>query len=382
MSDRMLGAAIELRDLSKRYGAVTALDGVSLDLPAGEFVTLLGPSGSGKTTTLNTIAGFLQPDTGHVLMDARPIELVPPHKRNIGMVFQNYALFPHMTVAANVAFPLKRRKVAKADIQRKVADILDLVGLADLGSRHPRELSGGQQQRVALARALVFEPRVLLMDEPLGALDRRLRASLQLEFKRIHRELGITFVYVTHDQDEALVMSDRIAVFNQGSIEQVGSAEDLYERPGTLFVAEFLGDSNVLPGTVHDTAAGSFLRGDGYEVALPSSGSMASGGRGAVTIRPERVAVVPSGEQSPVGANVLGGHVKQVIYMGGVRRLELWLDAGFSMVAQEQAGSESKVIEGDPVRVTWHADHSVVLEDGRSDARAGVVVGASDDAQH
>lgn len=383
MPERVLGAALEIRDLSKRYGEVAALDKISLDLPAGEFVTLLGPSGSGKTTTLNTIAGFLRPDSGHVLMDGKPIEQVPPYKRNIGMVFQNYALFPHLTVANNVAFPLKRRRTPKAEIRERVGRSLELVGLGDLSARYPRELSGGQQQRVALARALVFEPRVLLMDEPLGALDRRLRASLQLEFKRIHRELGITFVYVTHDQDEALVMSDRIAVFNNGSVEQVGTATDLYERPRTLFVAEFLGDSNVLPGTVADSGAGRLLRGDGYDLRLPTTGTvLPAGSCGVVTVRPERVLVRPAASAaiSGSGTNVLPGRVSQVIYMGGIRRLDLQLDAGFSMIAQEQSGNQSAVAAGDPVLATWDPEHSVALPNSDGAAKAGVVIGTDDTA--
>ena len=373
MSESMHGAAIQLLDLEKRYGDVTALAGVSLDMPAGEFVTLLGPSGSGKTTTLNAIAGFLQPDSGHILVDGSPIEAVPPHKRNIGMVFQNYALFPHMTVQSNVAFPLKRRKMPKQELQRRVAESLELVGLDRMQQRYPRELSGGQQQRVALARALVFRPRVLLMDEPLGALDRRLRGSLQLEFKRIHRELGITFVYVTHDQDEALVMSDRIAVFNSGTIDQVGTAEELYERPTTLFVAEFLGDSNVLPGIV--AAAGRRLCGQGYELALPVNSVLAPGSRAVMTVRPERVSVMPDASSATVWANSLAGRVRQVIYMGGIRRLEVDV-AGFTMIAQEQAGSGSTVTAGDSVLVVWDADRSVVLPDERGEATAGAVTGS------
>lgn len=379
MTDPMHGAAIQLLDLEKRYGDVTALAGVSLDMPAGEFVTLLGPSGSGKTTTLNAVAGFLQPDAGRILVDGAPIEAVPPHKRNIGMVFQNYALFPHMTVQANVAYPLKRRSVSKQEVQRRVAESLELVGLGGMHRRYPRELSGGQQQRVALARALVFRPRVLLMDEPLGALDRRLRASLQLEFKRIHRELGITFVYVTHDQDEALVMSDRIAVFNNGGIDQVGTAEELYERPSTLFVAEFLGDSNVLPGVVANGSGGRRLRGQGYELALPAASALAAGARGVMTVRPERVSVVPDTSTASIHGNALAGRVRQVIYMGGVRRLEIDV-AGFTMIAQEQAGSGSMVTAGDPVLAVWDADRSVVLPDERGEATAGAVTGSLEEA--
>jgi putative spermidine/putrescine transport system ATP-binding protein len=376
----MHGAAIQLLNLEKRYGDVTALSGVSLDMPAGEFVTLLGPSGSGKTTTLNAIAGFLQPDNGHILVDGAPIEAVPPHKRNIGMVFQSYALFPHMTVDANVAYPLKRRKTPKKELQQRVAESLELVGLEGMHKRYPRELSGGQQQRVALARALVFRPRVLLMDEPLGALDRRLRTSLQLEFKRIHRELGITFIYVTHDQDEALVMSDRIAVFNAGAIDQVGTAEELYERPSTLFVAEFLGDSNVLPGVIADGVSGQRLQGRGYELALPKEAALPTGSRAVMTVRPERVTIVPDTPHAlPGQGNALAGTVKQVIYMGGIRRLEVDV-ADFTMIAQEQAGAGSTVTAGDPVLVTWDADRSVVLPDDQGEAKAGAVTGSLDEA--
>ncbi|TDB85930.1 ABC transporter ATP-binding protein [Actinomadura sp. KC216] len=377
MSEQTHGASIDLRNLVKRYGEVTALADVSLTMPAGEFVTLLGPSGSGKTTTLNSIAGFTRLDDGHILVDGSPIEAVPPHRRNIGMVFQSYALFPHMTVSANVAFPLKRRKVPKHVLKRRVAESLALVGLDGMHDRYPRELSGGQQQRVALARALVFEPRVLLMDEPLGALDRRLRANLQLEFKRIHRELGITFVYVTHDQDEALVMSDRIAVFNHGAVEQVGTAEELYERPASLFVAEFLGDSNVLPGVVVDSAGGRRLRGDGYELALPDDAAVTAGTSAVMMVRPERVVVVPDVPAAPpASGNALPGRVKQVIYMGGIRRLEVGLAAGFTMIAQEQAGGESTVAAGDAVLATWHPRLAVVLPDTSGDATAGAVTGA------
>ncbi|QSR24847.1 polyamine ABC transporter ATP-binding protein [Nocardioides aromaticivorans] len=380
MSENTRGASIELRNLVKRYNGLAALRDVSLDLPAGEFVTLLGPSGSGKTTTLNTISGFLKPDEGQVLMNGHRIEAVPPHKRDIGMVFQSYALFPHMTVSANVAFPLKRRKVPKAELRERVGRSLELVGLDGMGGRHPRELSGGQQQRVALARALVFEPSVLLMDEPLGALDRRLRATLQLEFKRIHRELGITFVYVTHDQDEALVMSDRIAVFNNGSIEQVGTAEDLYERPASLFVAEFLGDSNVLPGVVDGVvgAGTGRLHGDRYDLAVPDGSPLAPGSRGVMVVRPERLAVVPE-HANGTHANALPGRVKQLIYMGGIRRLEVELDAGFTVVSQEQAGAESTVRPGDAVLATWDPNQSVILPDRGEHALAGAVTGSLDD---
>jgi putative spermidine/putrescine transport system ATP-binding protein len=355
------GASLELRGLVKRYLDVVALDGISLTIPAGEFVTLLGPSGSGKTTTLNLVAGFVKPDEGHIEMDRTPIETLPPYRRNIGMVFQNYALFPHMTVNGNVAFPLKQRKRSKAEITLEVGSALEMVGLKDHGSRYPRELSGGQQQRVALARALVFRPRALLMDEPLGALDKRLRESLQLEFKRIQRELGITFVYVTHDQDEALVMSDTIAVFNEGQIEQVGSAEDLYERPTSLFVAQFLGDSNVLPGRLVALGSTIRLRGEGYELALPTGVITEAGRSTAVVIRPERLTVVPEAGEVTERQNVLSGQVVEVIYMGGVRRLKIDIPGSVRMIVQEQAGRGSAVTTGMSVLVSWDPEDEVLL---------------------
>ena len=245
-----------LDGLFKRYGEAVALDGISLVVEPGEFVSLLGPSGSGKTTTLNLIAGFAKPTAGDILMDGRPIAELPPHRRDIGVVFQHYALFPQLTASENVAFPLRRRRVPKPEIRERVTSALEMVELEGLEDRHPRELSGGQQQRVALARAIVFNPRVLLMDEPLGALDRKLRDSLQRQIKRLHQELGITFVYVTHDQDEAMSLSERVAVFNNGRIEQIGTPVELYEQPNSRFVAEFLGESNVLAEAPDESVAG------------------------------------------------------------------------------------------------------------------------------
>jgi putative spermidine/putrescine transport system ATP-binding protein len=364
------GASLDLQGLVKRYGNTAAVDNVSLKVPAGEFVTLLGPSGSGKTTTLNIIAGFTAPDEGHVMMDDKPIEGVPPYRRNIGMVFQNYALFPHMTVESNVAFPLKRRRAPKAEIKRKVADILALVGLHELGGRYPRELSGGQQQRVALARALVFEPHVLLMDEPLGALDKRLREGLQLEFRRIHRELGITFIYVTHDQHEALVMSDRIAVFNHGRIEQVGASEELYERPGSLFVAGFLGDSNVLRGIVNRSNGVPRLVSDGTQLILPPRGSVADGAEAAIVIRPEKIAMSSAGGSHPEGSNVLSGRVVEVIYMGALRRIEVAVENAIRVRVQEQTAATASIEPGDAVVVSWRPEDAVLLSDAEPSGAA------------
>jgi putative spermidine/putrescine transport system ATP-binding protein len=375
MPEQSRGASLELTDLAKHYDDATALNGISLTIPAGEFVTLLGPSGSGKTTTLNMIAGFVRPDAGQIMMDGKPIEGVPPHKRNVGMVFQNYALFPHMTVEANVSFPLKQRKRPKVEIVEKVNEALELVGLAGYGRRYPRELSGGQQQRVALARALVFEPRVLLMDEPLGALDKRLRESLQLEFRRIHKELGITFIYVTHDQGEALVMSDRIAVFNEGKIEQVGGAEDLYERPETLFVARFLGDSNVLAGVVDRQNGTPRLAAEGYRLMIPKQPDVPNGEGAAVVIRPERLAVASADTPAAPGANVLKGRVNEVIYMGGLRRLGIECTDSVRLLCQEQAGVGSSVGVGDEVLISWNPDDTVLLPHAEAAGLHGATVG-------
>jgi putative spermidine/putrescine transport system ATP-binding protein len=356
------GAALDLKRLVKRYGDTAAVDDVSLNIPPGEFVTLLGPSGSGKTTTLNMIAGFVDVDGGEIMLDGHPIVDLPSHKRDIGVVFQHYALFPHMTAAENVAFPLKRRKVAKDERERRVRQALELVRLGDFADRYPRQLSGGQQQRVALARALVFEPRVLLMDEPLGALDKKLREWLQLEFKRIHSELGITFIYVTHDQEEALVLSDRIAVFNEGRIEQVGTADELYESPQTLFVAEFIGESNVFAGRVEHRGDTHSLVGDGYDLRACDA-NVPHGSSGVLVVRPERFTVRRNGNRPGDNHNVLRGRVRQVIYLGSSRKIEVDLPDGRSLVVREPVSAGDPVSSGDEVEVFWAPEDSVLVAD-------------------
>src|ERR1700733_5963625 len=285
------GAAVVLSGLEKRYDSVGAVRGVSLDIRSGEFLTLLGPSGSGKTTMLMMIAGFEVPTAGDIAIDGRSIVTLPPHKRNIGMVFQNYALFPHLTVADNIAFPLKQRGVDRATRARLVDESLELVRLPGYQARMPRQLSGGQQQRVALARAIVFRPRLLLMDEPLGALDKQLRESLQLEMRRLHADLGITFIYVTHDQEEALTMSDRIAVMNEGRIAQLGRPEELYDRPCSRFVASFLGESNFLSGIVHGFQEEDIVIAEcgGTMVRAVAPTRPARGDKVMLTMRPERM---------------------------------------------------------------------------------------------
>jgi len=364
------GGEITLEHLTKRYADATAIDDVSLDIRPGEFMTLLGPSGSGKTTTLNAIAGFVTPTSGRLLMDGTEVGSavggVPPHRRDIGMVFQHYALFPHMTVEQNIAFPLRQRKVARDRRAELVTAALDTVRLSGFGRRYPHELSGGQQQRVAVARSIVYRPRVLLMDEPLGALDKKLRDWLQLEIKRIHAELGTTFVYVTHDQDEALVLSDRVAVFNGGRIEQVGTPDELYERPSTLFVARFVGDSTVLRGPA--TAAGSGGSGPGGSTlgkcgrTLRAPGALS--GAGALVVRPERLSVHARGAE-PDGAdwNTLPAVVERAIYLGSSRKLELRLPDGEPALVRELAGRLADVRPGDQVTLAWRVADSVLLPD-------------------
>jgi putative spermidine/putrescine transport system ATP-binding protein len=358
------GAALALRGVVKRYGDQAAVDRVSLDIEPGEFVTFLGPSGSGKTTTLNMIAGFADVDEGEIDMDGRGISALPAHRRNIGMVFQHYALFPHMTAAANVAFPLKQRKVRGTELDERVARALEVVRLEGFADRYPRQLSGGQQQRVALARAMVFEPRVLLMDEPLGALDKKLREWLQLEIKRIHGELGITFIYVTHDQEEALVLSDRIAVFRDGRIEQLGTAEELYERPQTLFVAEFLGDSNLFPGRVAGGGDAVEVIGQRYRPHARGDSRLPQGSPAVVVVRPERMRVADGDTEE----NTLDAVVRQVIYLGSSRRLELEFADGRHGQLREPSNAAHALSAGDAIRVGWAAQDGVLVpDDGHAD---------------
>ncbi|HEX5146819.1 MAG TPA: ABC transporter ATP-binding protein [Conexibacter sp.] len=358
------GAALTLSDVRKTYGSAVAVEGVSLDVRPGEFVTLLGPSGSGKTTTLNMVAGFVELDEGEVLLDGTSIARLPPHKRNIGMVFQNYALFPHMTARENLAYPLRRRRMPKAEIARRVTQALELVHMEAYGDRHPRQLSGGQQQRIAVARAIVFDPRVLLMDEPLGALDKKLREALQVEIKRIHRELGITFIYVTHDQDEALGMSDRIAIFNEGRIAQIGSAEDLYERPASVFVADFVGESNLFEGTCVEERGAACLRCGDLLLSVARRGAWRAGAAATAVVRPEHVLVTPADAQAPAdGWNAATGVVEDVTYLGSARKYRVCLDVGGRRVlarpVKGQAVASGSV--GDRVTVSWPADASIVL---------------------
>jgi len=318
-------ASIDIRQATKSYGRFTAMKEVDLHVDAGEFITLLGPSGSGKTTTLNAIAGFIDLTSGSLAIGGRAVDGLPAHKRNIGVVFQNYSLFPHMTVERNVMYPLTLRRIASEQRRRMVGEALEMVRMSEFAHRYPSELSGGQQQRVALARALVFRPPLLLMDEPLGALDKKLREWLQLEIKRLHRELGTTFVFVTHDQEEALVLSDRIAVFNQGRIEQIGTGRDLYDDPQSLFVGQFIGESTLLRG-------GTAIRGGQTVLTLAGQSVVAAGAHAAVKapaffLRPERMELVAVGQQSP-HMNRLRGTITEAIYLGAGSKYELRLADG------------------------------------------------------
>jgi len=313
---------VRFRGVQKTYDGVhLVVRGLDLDIQRGEFLTLLGPSGSGKTTTLMMLAGFESPTAGDILLDGRPITRTPPHKRHFGMVFQNYALFPHLTVGQNVAYPLTVRGVSKTDQGARVAKALAMVRLAGMADRHPGQLSGGQQQRVALARALVFDPQLVLMDEPLGALDKQLREHMQIELKELHRQLGVTFVYVTHDQGEALTMSDRVAVFNDGAIQQIAPVETMYERPANRFVASFIGDSTVLKGTVRaaDSERCGIVLPDGRVVTGLNVSGAEVGEQVVAGIRPERIVLhlhAPSDR-----GNVLQCRVGKVIYFGDHLRL-------------------------------------------------------------
>ena len=353
---------LQTRDLRKTYGSVIALAGADISLPEGEFLTLLGPSGSGKTTMLMLIAGLLQPDAGELWIDGRLSTYMPPNKRDIGMVFQNYALFPHMTIHDNIGFPLRMRKIPDATIREEVARVLDIVQLPDVGDRKPSQLSGGQQQRIALARCMVYQPPIILMDEPLGALDKKLREQLQLEIRQLHQELGITVMYVTHDQEEALVMSDRICLMNEGEIEQLGSPDDLYFRPETVFAADFLGESNILQSKVTSMAADVVgLEGPaGFSLKAEPRGEIANGRPIKFMLRPENIRVLKGGEDA---TNVIMGKVLDVILVGQVTKYYATLPDGTEVVATEltRRGGRTGFNQGDEIRLGFEPDAAVLL---------------------
>ena len=343
---------VRLEKVVKRFDETVAVDGISLEIPHGSFFALLGPSGCGKTTTLRMIGGFEEPSEGAIYLGEQDVVGTPPYKRDVNTVFQSYALFPHMSVFDNVAFGLERRGVDKNERRGRVLEILELVDLAGRENRKPKQLSGGQQQRVALARALVNNPRVLLLDEPLGALDLKLRKQMQLELKRIQGEVGITFVHVTHDQEEAMTMADTIAVMNLGKIEQLGSPTDLYERPRTAFVANFLGTSNLLEGSVE--GQGSVRLGDGTLVAVDTGGAS---GQVAVGVRPEKVRL---GDGLP---NRLSGRVKESAYIGVATQIVVTTAVGDVSVFHQNSETGGLVpAPGENVTVSWRADSGFVVD--------------------
>jgi spermidine/putrescine transport system ATP-binding protein len=351
---------VELQTVTKRFGEVIAVDSVSLSVLRGEFLTLLGPSGCGKTTLLRMIAGFERPDTGRVFLAGREVTQLLPHQRDVTTVFQHYALFPHINVFNNVAFGLERRRVTRDEIKSRVAAALDMVRLGGLDKRQPGELSGGQQQRAALARALVVEPRVLLLDEPLAALDLKLRKQMQVELKGLQRRLGISFVYVTHDQEEALTMSDRIVVMNAGRIEQVGRSEEIYERPQTSFVAGFIGVSNIIEGTVEEvTGELSAIRVGNVRVGAQANGAKA-GERVRVLIRPEKISI-----STEVAPGVLSGKIDSAVYLGESTQWKVAIEDGQALTVLEQnrepfQSAQARI--GQTVFVRWEPSCAVILK--------------------
>ncbi|MQA81003.1 MAG: polyamine ABC transporter ATP-binding protein [Streptosporangiales bacterium] len=367
--------AIHLAGVTKEYGsrdgAVAAVRGVDLEIGEGEFFSLLGPSGCGKTTTLRMIAGFEEPSTGHIYLYGKDVTDVPPNRRDVNMVFQSYALFPHMSVFDNIAFGLRRRSVPKAEIAERVGAMLEIVDLAGREKRRPRELSGGQQQRVALARALVNRPRALLLDEPLGALDLKLRQAMQVELKRIQREIEVTFVYVTHDQSEALTMSDRIAVMSDGAVEQLGSPTDVYEHPASRFVAGFIGTSNLLTGTVErvdgDHAVVTYGADERITVPLHGGRTAAVGESLELTVRPEKIDISATPPESADALCMIRGTVAELVYLGTSTNYTVATRTGDEVVVfcQNASSAATAADRGDEVWLSWRAHHSYAIG-GRS----------------
>jgi spermidine/putrescine transport system ATP-binding protein len=365
--------SVELQSVSKRFDALVAVDDLSLELAGGEFFTLLGPSGCGKTTTLRMIAGFEQPSAGAIRIEGADVASLPPHRRPTNTVFQSYALFPHLSVRDNVAFGLKRKRVAKAEIGRRVAAELERVGLSTEAKRRPAQLSGGQQQRVALARALVNLPKVLLLDEPLGALDLKLRKGLQLELKRIQREVGITFVYVTHDQEEALTMSDRIAVMNRGRVEQVGEPEDVYERPSTTFVAGFIGVSNLMPAAISGPGEVRLDHGPTLRVPTPD---LEPGEHCHAVVRPEKLRIEPLDAEGGPGSNGLPrveGVVESSIYLGTTTQIvvDLGGEVRMTVLVPNASEAERQRLPGGGARVglSWEPEQMHLVRESSKKQR-------------
>ena len=358
----MAGGEVQLVDLVKRFGDFTAVAGVNLDMPSGEFFSLLGPSGCGKTTSLRMIAGFERPTEGQILLDGVDMAQTPPHKRNVNTVFQNYALFPHLDVEENVAFGLKYQKASKDETRDRVGKALELVQMSPFAKRRPNQLSGGQQQRVALARALILNPKVLLLDEPLGALDAKLRKRLQIELKALQEEVGITFIYVTHDQEEALTMSDRIAVMSQGRVEQVGGPKEIYESPATAYVADFLGVSNLMDAKAAGVGDGGCKVTVGEFSLIAGQGDADTTGDCKVTIRPERVAIEAQGT---TGENRVPAMVERTVYVGSVLQVIVHLATGQTIQAwTPNKGGRLPAALGDAITVHFPREALRVLPEG------------------
>jgi spermidine/putrescine ABC transporter ATP-binding subunit len=362
--DRAIGGArgaIELRGVSKRYGEERVVDRLSLAISPGEFFTFLGPSGSGKTTTLMMIAGFASVDEGAIDVDGADLSAVPPQQRGFGMVFQNYAIFPHLNVFENVAFPLRARRQSESTIRDRVTWALDLVQLGAFAGRFARQLSGGQQQRVAIARAIVFEPRIVLMDEPLGALDKNLRYDMQVEIKEIQRRLGMTVVYVTHDQEEAMNLSDRIAIMNRGRIEQVGTPSEVYQQPENAFVGRFLGEANLLEGKIERLEGEvATLQVDGLALRARVRQPVEAGSRAALFVRPERV-TVRSSTNGGSGSNCLEGRVRRVSFLGNIVRYQVEVARGTHVMVDVQNSGRTSLAVDSPIGLAWAIEDSLVL---------------------
>lgn len=351
--------AITLEGVSMSFGTALALRPTDLQVRRGEFLTLLGPSGSGKSTLLNLIAGALAPTTGRILLDERDITFMPPRNRGIGMVFQNYALMPHMTVFENVAYPLRVRGEPAGQIRHKVHEALERVGLKGFEDRKPRQMSGGQQQRVGIARCIVYSPAIIMMDEPLGALDKNLREQMQDEIKRLHTDLGTTFIYVTHDQEEALNMSDRICLMSVGEIAQLGTPDELYFTPKNRFVAEFIGESNLIEGRI--SGPGRMAAAAGGDYAVPDQG-IAMGTEVTLMLRPERLRLLTGDDQPPAGDNLIGGLVSGTSFIGGMTRIQVAAENGLSVTTKAISEHASRRAQADtPVRLSWAQQDGVLL---------------------
>jgi spermidine/putrescine transport system ATP-binding protein len=358
---------VRLIEVTKRFGDVVAVDRVSLDIVRGTFFSLLGPSGCGKTTTLRMIGGFEDPDDGRIELGGRSVAGLPPYRRDVNTVFQSYALFPHLDVFENVAYGLRRKRVPKPVIRTRVFEVLDLVDLPGFQGRRVSQLSGGQQQRVALARALVNSPRVLLLDEPLGALDLKLRKQMQLELKRIQREVEITFIYVTHDQEEAMTMSDGLAVMRSGRVEQVGNPEDVYEHPATEFVAGFLGASNLLPGSIEEREGefGVVALSTGEKVRVPARTLNGAGPRVKVGVRPEKIRILPGSNPPEQADNAVRGRLRVSTYVGVSNQYQVDTpDGGTVTVYEQNLGGPGRwaPAPGEEVLLAWHPEHTFVVE--------------------